>query len=312
MPFKMCWILFFSVLLGSLSILWVGNTFHADNERSTQYTIVVTTTILADIVYNIVGEAITVYNLMGPGIDPHVYRARESDVHKLAAADMIIYNGLHLEGKMEHLLAGMNRFCLVVNASEGIDKKKLRYADGDNIYDPHIWFDVLLFIDLVRHIQQHIITLDAKHAEIYIKNGNHYIKKLQELDRSVREQIATIDIQKRILITAHDAFGYFGAAYGFKVVGLQGLSTDSDISIKDVQKLADYIVAKKVPTIFIETSIPERTLQAVQNAVLKKGWTVSLGDELYSDALGDKLTKAATYIDMIQYTVDTITKGLMR
>lgn len=274
-------------------------------------TIVATTSMLADTVHDIVGDHITVHGLMGPGVDPHLYRARESDVHKLAAADMVIYNGLHLEGKMGQVLEGMQRFTTVISASQALTKEQLRSAEFDDLYDPHIWFDVVLWIDVVRYIQQSIITLDPNNADLYQKNGDEYIAQLQQLHEYVQQRVNELNKNKRILITAHDAFGYFGARYGFEVVGLQGLSTDCDISTKDIQQLADFIVEKRIPTIFVESSIPQRALVAVQNAVHARGWDVQLGAELYSDALGDEESGASFYIAMVQYNINTIIDSLL-
>jgi manganese/zinc/iron transport system substrate-binding protein len=211
---------------------------------------------------------------------------------------------------MGQVLDGMKRFTKVVAVGEKLDITLLRTAEFDGLYDPHIWFDVALWIMVVRIIQQSVIALDADHADIYKKNGDAYITELEQLDDCVHKRVNKLNAKKRILITAHDAFGYFGAAYGFKVVGLQGLSTDCDISTKDIQQLADYIVEHKVPTIFVETSIPECTIIAVQNAVRARGWNVAIGPELYSDALGDDTTLASTYIGMIKYNVDAIVDAL--
>jgi len=292
-----------------MTVLFLCNSTQKNEQHAC--TIVATTSMLADVVRTIVGDNITVYGLMGPGIDPHVYRARESDVHKLAAADMVIYNGLHLEGKMGQVLQGMERFTKVVNACNALQKEQLRRTEFEDLYDPHIWFDVMLWIDVVRYIQQQIIELDPEHANIYQKNGDAYIAQLQNLHVYVQQRVNEIDPNKRILITAHDAFGYFGAQYGFEVVGLQGLSTDCDISTKDIQQLADFIVEKRISTIFVESSIPQRALVAVQNAVRARGWDVAIGDELYSDALGDETSGASSYIEMVKYNVDTIVNALV-
>ena len=277
-----------------------------------QFTIVTTTSMLADATRAVVSDHMIVHCLMGPGIDPHLYRARESDVHTLAAADLVIYNGLHLEGKMGQVLEGMNRFTTVVNASDELNKQNLRCADFENLYDPHIWFDVRLWISVVQYIQDAVMHLDPDHADVYKKNGDEYSAQLQSLHAYIKHRVAELKPEQRILVTAHDAFGYFGDAYGFEVVGLQGLSTDSDISTKDIQELADYIVAKKIPTIFVESAINARSLHAVQEAVAAQGYHVALGDELYSDALGDETSGAATYIDMVKHDVDTIVDGLKK
>src|SRR5579872_585471 len=302
---------YFLLLIGIICFLGTYIGFDCSKNKDTQeLTIVATTSMLADAVRTITGDTIMVYGLMGPGIDPHVYRARESDVHTLATADMVIYNGLHLEGKMGHVLQGMERFTKVVNVSKALHKEQLRCAEFDDLYDPHVWFDISLWIKVVQYIQQQIIALDPEHAHVYQKNGDSYITQLEQLHTYIHYRVNEIDPHKRILITAHDAFGYFGAQYGFDVVGLQGLSTDCDISTKDVQQLADFIVEKRVPTIFVESSIPQRALVAVQNAVRARGWEVAIGDELYSDALGDQTSGASSYIEMVKYNVDTIVEAL--
>lgn len=295
-------------LISAVLLLWFNKNAHVSTQK--HLTIVATTSIIADAVRNVVGDQIIVHSLMGPGVDPHLYRARESDVHKLAAADLVIYNGLHLEGKMGQVLEGMQRFTHVVAVASCLDVAMLRAADFADLYDPHIWFDVALWITAVRYIQQQIIALDPEHADLYTRNGDDYIAELEQLHTYVQKRVNEIPAEKRILITAHDAFGYFGAAYGFEVVGLQGLSTDCDISTRDIQQLADYIVEKRVPTIFVESSIPQRALVAVQNAVSARGWNVQLGAELYSDALGDESTPAANYIGMIEYNVDALVDAL--
>lgn len=306
---KNLFVLFSVFLIIFFSFLCSNYVNHTDKKNS--FVIVATTSMLADAVHNIVGDSITVYGLMGPGVDPHLYRAKESDVHKLAAANMVIYNGLHLEGKMGQVLESMQRFTHVINVSNALHKDQLRSTEFEHLYDPHIWFDVTMWIDVVRFIQQQIIAFDSEHAAVYQKNGDDYIVQLQQLHEYVQQRINELHRDKRILITAHDAFGYFGARYGFKVVGLQGLSTDCDISTKDIQQLADFIVEHKIPTMFVESSIPQRSLVAVQNAVRARGWNVQLGAELYSDALGDERSGASSYIAMVKYNVDAIVDSLV-
>jgi manganese/zinc/iron transport system substrate-binding protein len=295
-------------LIGAFLFVLFSDT---GRENATKHiTIVTTTSMLADAVRIIAGDQMIVHCLMGCGIDPHVYRARESDVHKLAAADLVVFNGLHLEGKMGQVLQGMDRFTKIVNASDAIAHQKLRTAEFEELYDPHIWFDVTLWICVVRYIQEKIIELDPVYAALYQKNGDEYITQLEQLHAYVQQRVNEINSVQRILITAHDAFGYFGEAYGFEVVGLQGLSTDSDISTKDVQQLANYIVQKKIPTIFVEASIAARSMRAVQEAVAAQGWRVVIGEELYSDALGDEESGADSYMSMVKHNVDVIVDAL--
>jgi manganese/zinc/iron transport system substrate-binding protein len=302
--------LLFFALTCLVSVFLFIRMHHVHDAVQKHLTIVATTSMLADAVRNIVGDNIIVHGLMGAGIDPHLYRAKESDVHTLAAADLVIYNGLHLEGKMGQVLEGMKHFTNVCAATHTLKKEQLRCTEFDDLYDPHIWLDVVLWIDVVSYIQQQIIALDSEHADLYQKNGDAYIAQLQQLHEYVQQRVNEWSRDKRILITAHDAFGYFGARYGFEVVGLQGLSTDCDISTRDIQQLADFIVEKQISTIFVESSIPSRALVAVQNAVHARGWDVQLGAELYSDALGDEHSGASSYIAMVKYNVDAIVDAL--
>lgn len=281
-----------------------------DSDENKKIVIVATTTMIADLVIHIVGNHAIVYGLMGPGVDPHLYRARESDVHKLAAADIIFYNGLHLEGKMGQVLAGMNHFTRAVAVTDSIDKTLLRCAEFDGMYDPHVWFDVVLWKSAVRLVCDELVKIDPVHELDYKKNCDNYMQSLSLLDEYIMKKVMTIDRDRRILVTAHDAFGYFGARYGFDVVGLQGLSTDAEVGMHDITVLADFIVEKKVPVVFVESSVAQRTVFALRNAVNARGWCVAIGAELYSDALGDCSTRASDYCSMLYYTVDTIIDSL--
>ena len=270
-----------------------------------------TTNIIADTVNTIVGDKAHVLSLMGPGIDPHVYRARESDLHKLIAADIIFYNGLHLEGKMAEILARMPPPVHSVAVSDGIPRNKLLSSpECATIYDPHIWFDVTLWIHVVDTITQTLITYDSHNAKYYKNNAQKYQKELQSLHTYVQKHAQKLSQKQRILVTAHDAFSYFGRAYGFQVVGLQGISTDAEPGIHDIQELANFIISHKIPAIFTESSVSQRAITAVQHATRARGWQVSIGDELFSDSLGTPETGASTYTSMIRYTINTLTKSL--
>lgn len=272
--------------------------------------IVCTTSILADTVRSLVDDQVQVISLMGPGIDPHLYKARESDMRALSHADLIIYHGLHLEGKMADIFSTLAQHKKTIAINDVLDSTLLQKSTQFNAYDPHIWHDVRLWIEVVNHLQTSLTHYDQSNAKIYADKTAIYIQQLQELDNYVRKQSNSIPKKQRILVTAHDAFNYFAKAYDFEVVGLQGISTDSDISTKDIQNIVDYIIHHQVHTLFIESSIPQRSLQAVQNAVHARGWHVTIGGELYSDALGDMQTTAHTYIGMIKHNIDTIVVGL--
>lgn len=282
----------------------------AHNAQHHPFTIVCTTSILADTVSNIVGNHASVISLMGPGIDPHVYRARESDLTKLLSADIIIYNGLHLEGKMADILQKMPQVPTIAASDALASQQLLQLKEYPNLYDPHVWFDVSLWKDVVRYVSKQIIHHDHIHASAYTAATHAYCIALDELDGWVHKQIDTIPVTQRILITAHDAFGYFGRRYGLAVMGLQGISTDSEPGITDIQEITATIVTHNIHAIFVETSVPPRALQAVQAAAHAHGVMVKLHDQLYSDTLGEPESAAAHYSDMVKHNVRTIVAGL--
>ena len=250
--------------------------------------VVVTTTMLTDLVKNIGGDLIELQGLMGAGVDPHLYKASEGDVSKLFNSDIIFYNGLHLEGKLVAVFEKMDTQKTTVALGEFLAKDGLIGSDyfASN-YDPHVWFNIQYFKEFSDKVTSVLSEKDPKNAASFTANNLAFQQELDLLHTAVVNTIATLAPEKRILVTAHDAFNYFGKAYGFKVVGLQGLSTATEAGVQDVQKLSDYIIANKVKAIFIESSVPRRTIEALEAAVLSKGHQVSIGGSLYSDALGD-------------------------
>jgi manganese/zinc/iron transport system substrate-binding protein len=275
---------------------------------------VATTTIVADAVRQVGGDRVEVVSLMGPGIDPHLYRASESDLQKLLEADIVFYVGHQLEGKMAEVLAQVGKQKPSVALAERIDPTRLLPAEEDfpGVYDPHIWFDVGLWIEAVKVVQDALMDLDPSHAEVYRANAQRYIQKLEELDRWVREEVERIPPGQRVLITAHDAFKYFGKAYGFEVHGLQGVTTEVEASVADIRALAELIVQRRIPAIFVEETVPVRFLRALQEAVRARGFEVVIGGELYSDALGAPGTPGETYLGMVRHNVETIVQALTR
>jgi manganese/zinc/iron transport system substrate-binding protein len=280
------------------------------NENSGKLNVVSTIGMINDIVRNIGGEFIDAQGLMGPGVDPHLYKASAGDVKTLISADIIFMNGLHLEAKMGEVLEKM-RDKTVVPVAEGIDEKDLLTpAEFKGAHDPHVWFDVRLWMTAVTAVRDTLIEKDPTHKDSYTKNAALYLDSLNELDAYIRIEINKIPANLRVLVTAHDAFNYFGKSYGFAVLGLQGISTESEAGTKDVQRLAAYIAEAKIPAIFIESSIPKRNIKAVQDAVMSKGWNVVIGGELFSDAMGNEGTLEGTYIGMVKHNVDTIVRSL--
>lgn len=283
-----------------------------DEKSSDKIHIVTTTSIITDLVENIGGDLVEVSGLMGSGIDPHLYKASEGDVTKLSRADIIIYNGLHLEGKMVDIFEQMERQKKAIcNLGKSLDPSKLRSSAsfGGN-YDPHVWFDISLFMDFAREAARALIEYYPEGEDYFNARLSAYLEKLNLLDKELKDIASTLPQDKRRLVTAHDAFSYFGEAYGFEVVGLQGISTATEAGVQDVRKLTDYIVENEVKSIFIESSVPIRTINALRQAVKSKGHEVAIGGMIYSDALGDPDTEEGTYIGMFKYNMSTITNGL--
>lgn len=280
-------------------------------ENNGKLKVVTTTSMLTDLVQNIGRDLIETQGLMGAGVDPHLYKASEGDVSKLAGADIIFYNGLHLEGKLVEVFEKMGNSKKTVALGEFLPTEELIGSEyfASN-YDPHVWFNIGYFKQFAQTVTAQLSEADPKHAADFKANEKEFLAKLEALEVSVKEKIATLPEEKRILVTAHDAFNYFGKAYGFNVVGLQGLSTATEAGVQDVQRLSQFIIDNKVKAIFVESSVPRRTIEALQAAVLSKNHEVVIGGSLYSDALGNAGTVEGTYVGMFTYNVNTIVDAL--
>lgn len=281
------------------------------SEKSKKLRIVTTTTMITDLVKNIGGDYVEINGLMGAGVDPHLYKASEGDVSKLYEADIIFYGGLHLEGKLVDIFEKMEGTNKTISLGDRLPKDKLISSEyfASN-YDPHVWFNIQFFKQFAHIVTDELSKADTKNAESYSENNKIYQKKLDSLESEIKSVIATLPEEKRILVTAHDAFNYFGKAYGFQVVGLQGISTATEAGVKDVQNLSEFIIQNNIKAIFVESSVPRRTIEALQQAVLSKNHNVEIGGSLYSDALGDTGTEEGTYIGMFKYNVNTIVNAL--
>jgi len=299
------------IILVFLSIALFSSCKKNIENRDKKLKIVTTTTMITDLVMNIGGDSVHVQGLMGSGVDPHLYKASEGDVSKLTNADIVFYSGLHLEGKLVDVFEKMGHNTNTIALAEVLDKNKLIGSEyfASN-YDPHIWFNISYWKQMTRFLTEELSKLDPSNAAFFEKNKLIYLEKLDVLEKEIREIITSIPEEKRVLITAHDAFNYFGKEYGFEVVGLQGLSTATEAGVQDVQNLAKLIIDKKVKAVFVETSVPKRTIEALQQAVLSKGFQVDIGGTLYSDALGTTGTVEGTYIGMFTYNVNTIVNAL--
>ena len=274
--------------------------------------VVTTTGMIADIAKNVGGERVQVTALMGPGVDPHLYKASEGDVLRLQEADVILYNGLHLEAQMGDVLERLNDFGIkTVAVTDQVERSLLQSPpEFQGNYDPHVWFDVTLWMKAVQPVRDALVVLDPTSSSKYEANAEAYLAELAALHQYVLERANTIPSEQRILITAHDAFNYFGRAYGFQVRGLQGISTEAQAGTADVQALAAFIAEKQIPAIFVESSVPQRNVEAVQAAVQAKGFEVKIGGSLFSDAMGSEGTPEGTYIGMVRHNIDTIVNAL--
>lgn len=275
--------------------------------------VVATTSMIAELVSEVGGDRVEVEGLMGPGVDPHLYKASEGDVARMAEADVIFYNGLHLEGKMVEVFEQMDRLRIPTFAlAEAVPTEQLLGSDyfAGN-YDPHIWFEPALWQMAALRAAENLASLDSTSAETFRENASRFAAQMADVDRYVRERVAALPAEARVLVTSHDAFGYFGRAYGFEVKGLQGISTAAEAGTGDVQDLGEFVATRRVPALFIESSVSPRGIEAVRSAVRARGFEVQIGGTLYGDALGAPGTEAGTYVGMVRSNVDTIVSGLL-
>jgi manganese/zinc/iron transport system substrate-binding protein len=293
-------------------LIFLGSCNLSTNKKSEKMTVVTTTTMITDIITELGKDKINVHGLMGAGVDPHLYKASEGDVNKLFNADLVFYNGLHLEGKLEEIFEKMqHRGVKVVTLSDTLDKTQLIQSDNfASNYDPHVWFNMVLWRKVTEYAASKLVQNDPVNKPFYEANLKSYLTKLDSVTSVIETKINEISKEKRILITAHDAFNYFGQAYDFEVLGLQGISTTTEAGVKDVQKLANLIVERKVKAIFIESSVSKRNIEALQAAVKNKGFEVNIGGELFSDACGDAGSVEGTYLGMFMHNVNTIVEAL--
>lgn len=297
------------VLVLSLSFLLFGCSAETEGEK--EGIVVATTGQIADAIKEISGDHLQVSALMGPGVDPHLYKATQSDLSKLDKAEVIFYNGLHLEGQMLDIFEQMAKDKTVLAVGETLDEKQLLASDTDAmLHDPHIWFDVELWKGVVKAISTQLQEEYPEFKADFQTNEAAYLKKLDDLQSYAEKRVNEIPQQQRILVTAHDAFNYFGRSQGFEVRGLQGLSTDSEYGVKDVQEMVDFLVENKIKALFIESSVSDKAMKAVIEGAKEKGHDIVIGGELFSDAMGAEGTTEGTYIGMYQHNIDTIVDAL--
>ena len=299
------------LLVMALALSACGGGAAAKDVSGRRVKVLATVGMVGDVARQVGGERVEVETLMGPGVDPHLYKPSESDVARIGRADIVFYAGLHLEGKMTDVLERTGKSRPVIAVTERIAPDRLlKPEEFEGAYDPHVWMDVALWAETVGRVRDGLAALDPANAAGYGARADAYLAELTGLDRYVREQIATIPERSRVLITAHDAFNYFGRAYGLEVLGLQGISTETEAGVGDVQRLANVLIEREVKAVFIESSVPRRNIEAVQAAARSRGRDVRVGGELFSDALGDAGTPEGTYVGMIRHNVDTVVAGL--
>ncbi len=271
--------------------------------------IVCTTGMVADLARNIGGDKVKVKQLMGAGVDPHLYKASPGDVNLLSGADAIFYSGLHLEGKMADLFVRMARKKPTFAVTEYIPEGSV-LDNKEAAFDPHLWFDVSLWREAGGVVRDALKAYDPSNAGVYQSRAEAYQAELAKLHEYAKVQIGTIPKQQRVMVTAHDAFRYFGRSYDIEVKAIQGISTESEAGVKEVNGLVDFLVERKIKAVFVESSVSDKNVKALLEGCKARGHTVVIGGELFSDAMGKEGTPEGTYIGMVRYNVDTVVKAL--
>lgn len=316
----------YSLLLLSVAGGCGGSSSSADHDHTSAAShkfdgehpirIVATTGPVAELVRRVGGDHVAVEGLMGPGVDPHLYSPVASDVQKLTEADAIFYNGLHLEGRMTDLFQKMARRKATSAVTEGLvarrDERLREPPEFDGLYDPHVWHDPLLWADCANDVAATLSEFDPAHAADYQKNAAAYRTELEEVDRFVRDEIAKIPAERRVLVTAHDAFGYFGKAYGLEVFGLKGISTEEEKDLKHQEAVQKMLVERQIPAVFVESAVAPRMVTSLVEPCRAAGLNLQIGGELYADALGDSDSDAADYGGMIRHNARTVAEALSR
>ena len=256
------------------------------------------------------GDRVEVESLMGPGVDPHLYEATQGDITTLQNAEIVLYSGLHLEGNMVDIFAKLQETKTILAFGESIDESRL-LKDEEGAIDPHIWFDLDIWKDALNNATEVLKEYSPEDANYFEKNKQDYFAEIDELKKEALEKLSSIPDAQRVLVTAHDAFGYFGRMYDIEVVGLQGLSTEDEVGLSDIQSTVELLIEKQVPSVFIESSINQNSIQAVIEGAAKDGLKVELGGELFSDAMGEAGTDEGTYLGMYRHNVATIYQGLI-
>ena len=274
--------------------------------------IAATTGMVADVARAVAGDRAEVVGLMGPGVDPHLYKPTRSDVERLMDADVIFYNGLLLEGKMTDTLVRAATSGKPVHAVTELldDSYLLEPEEFEGHHDPHVWMDPEAWAKTLGVVRDALAAADPSGEADYAANAASQDARIAELDDYARRVLGSVPEESRVLVTAHDAFNYFGKRYGFEVVGIQGISTESEAGVRDIEQLVDLLVDRNIGAVFVESTVSQRNIDALIAGAGARGHTVTIGGELFSDAMGDAGTYEGTYIGMIDHNVTTIARAL--
>lgn len=291
----------------------MGVAAHADEpaKADAPLKVVVTTGMLADAVSNVGGDLVTVQSLMGPGVDPHAYRQTRTDIVATSNADLVLWNGLYLEAQMEDFLLELGQNQPVIAVAEAVPENLLIGSeDYEGRFDPHLWMNPNLWSRVVINVRDALIDVYPEGTETFTANADAYLTQLNDLALYTAEVLSTVPAGSRVVLSAHDAFGYFGNAYGFEVVGIQGISTESEAGLQRIGELVDMLVERDIRAVFVETTVSDRNVQALIEGAAAKGHEVIIGGELFSDAMGAPGTYEGTYIGMIDHNATTISSAL--
>lgn len=306
-------------LLLSVTFVWLsgcgGSTVPEAGSRApgdpSPIAVVATVGMVADVVRNVGGDRVDVSQIMGPGVDPHLYITTRDDVRAIMQGDLVFYAGLMLEGKMIDTLEKIGRNKPVYAVTEKIDPKfLLQPEDLVGHYDPHVWMDASAWAQTVDVVAEALAKHDPEHAASYEQRAREYAAEIAELHQYGRERIASIPAERRTLITSHDAFNYFGRAYDLEVIGVQGLSTESEAGLQQINRLVDLIVEREISAVFVESSVPQKNIRSLIDGAAARGHEVAIGGELYSDAMGPSGTYEGTYIGMLDHNITQVTRAL--
>jgi manganese/zinc/iron transport system substrate-binding protein len=294
------------VLLSFVMAILAAPSFAMD-----RLNVVATTGMIADAARQVGGDLVDVKGLMGPGVDPHAYRQTRTDIVAMTRADLVLWHGLYLEAQMEDFFTELSAKRNVVEVAAGLDTSLLRgHDDYDDKFDPHVWMNPDIWALIVEQVQSALTATQPESADVFAANAQEHLAEIDRLSGYTKSALASVPEQSRVMLSAHDAFGYFGEAYGFEVLGIQGISTESEAGLKRISELVDLLVARDIRAVFVETSVSDRSMRAVIEGAAAKGHTVSIGGELFSDAMGEDGTYEGTYVGMIDHNATVITNAL--